>query len=319
MWFVVLSSSLHFDYLRRLPVLANTVYPTSRGFRKIKKNARFCLWGVVNADAVKAMSEVFAHPELRPVLQKNPRIFEKPLKPYLCVNWSRKERIARLREHYLFIKDTFGNQAQTVLSVKGATILEFSDNQDVGYKVQLCQGMSREGSLGLYLVDENNRNIYSLTCHIGTSDKKILYVGALQGPKEEITDRNQVIKTLTRSLHGLRTKALMAELVLIVANVLGMDEVRGISNKGHVYQALRYIGSKRKAVTFDYDDLWQEYGATKECAYFYQLPLQPPRKDTSSLKKTKRRLYTKRYQWLDEVSLEVAENIQKMMKSAGNV
>ncbi|WEM45123.1 VirK/YbjX family protein (plasmid) [Photobacterium sp. DA100] len=307
------SSTHHFDYLRRLPQLANTVYPSSRGFRKIKKNARFCLWGVLNADAVKAMADVFAHPELAPVLQKNPKIFEKPLKPYLCVNWTRKEKIARIREHYLFIKDTFGSHAQSVLSPKGVTILEFTDNQEVRYKVQLCQGMSREGSLGLYLVDENNRNIYSLTCHIATGNKKTLYIGALQGPKEDIADRNQVIKTLTRSLHGLRTKALMAELVLILANVLGIDEVRGVSNKGHVYQALRYIGSKRKAVTFDYDDLWQEYGATKESAYFYRLPLQPPRKDPSSLKKTKRRLYTKRYQWLDEIKVEMGKNIRAVM------
>ncbi|AJR06458.1 hypothetical protein H744_1c1436 [Photobacterium gaetbulicola Gung47] len=270
----------------------------------------------MNADAVKAMADVFAHPELAPVLQKNPKIFEKPLKPYLCVNWTRKEKIARIREHYLFIKDTFGSHAQSVLSPKGVTILEFTDNQEVRYKVQLCQGMSREGALGLYLVDENNRNIYSLTCHIATGNKKTLYIGALQGPKEDIADRNQVIKTLTRSLHGLRAKALMAELVLILANVLGIDEVRGVSNKGHVYQALRYIGSKRKAVTFDYDDLWQEYGATKESAYFYRLPLQPPRKDPSSLKKTKRRLYTKRYQWLDEVATEVEVNIQSMMKTS---
>lgn len=106
----------------------------------------------------------------------------------------------------------------------------------------------------------------------------------------------------------------MAELVLIVANVLGMDEVRGVSNKGHIYQALRYVGSKRKAVTFDYDDLWQEYGASKESTYFYQLPLQPPRKDPSSLKKTKRRLYTKRYQWLDEIRSDVEANIQALMK-----
>lgn len=305
--------------MRRLPKLANTVYPNSRGFRKIKKNARFCLWGVLNADAVKAMSEVFAHPELAPVLQRNPKILEKPLKPYLCVNWTRKEKIARIREHYLFIKDTFGSQSQRVLSAHGATILEFADNQEVGYKVQLCQGMSREGALGLYLVDENNRNIYSLTCHIATGDKKTLYVGALQGPKEEVNDRNEVIKTLTRSLHGLRTKALMAELVLIVANVLGMDEVRGVSNKGHIYQALRYMGSKRKAVTFDYDDLWQEYGASKESDYFYQLPLQPPRKDPSSLKKTKRRLYTKRYQWLDEIRSDVEANIQALMKTTVNL
>ncbi|WP_275937907.1 VirK/YbjX family protein [Photobacterium lutimaris] len=293
------------------------MYPNSKGLRKIKKTVRFCLWGMVNGDAVKAMSEVFAHPELKPVLQQNPKIFEKPLKPYLCVNWSRKEKIARLREHYLFLKNTFGSHTQSVLSQHGVTIFQFTDNQGDAYKVQLCQGMSREGALGLYLVDSNNRNIYSLTCHIATGEKKTLYIGALQGPKENIEDRNQIIKTLTRSLHGLRTKALMTELVLIVANALGMEEVRGVSNKGHVYQALRYVGSKRNAVTFDYDDLWQEYGATKESAYFYQLPLLPPRKDPSSLKKTKRRLYTKRYQWLDEINLELQNNIRSMMTDKG--
>jgi uncharacterized protein VirK/YbjX len=118
-----------------------------------------------------------------------------------------------------------------------------------------------------------------------------------------------LIKVLTKSLHGLRTKSLLVEMALMLARVLGVDEVKAISNKGHIYQALRYIGSKRSSVTFDYDGLWDEFEATKIDTYFYGLPVFTPRKDPLTLKKTKRKMYTKRYQWLDESEVTMANNL----------
>ncbi|MCW8328891.1 VirK/YbjX family protein [Photobacterium sp. SDRW27] len=309
------STTTHSDYIRALPALANTIYPNSKGFRKIKKNARFCMWGIVNAKAIKAITNIFSDPVLLPIIKQNPNIIEKPLKPYLCVNWKKEEKLEHICNHFLFLKDTFGHHTSTIFSPFGLTIFEFQDSQKKTYKVQLFRGESREGSLGLKLIDDQNRNIYSLTCHISAGKKKELYIGALQGPSESISDRQQVIKTLTRSIHGLRTKALMTELTLIMARVLEIDEIYAISNKGHIYQALRYIGSKRNSITFDYDDLWSEYGATKINKYFYQLPINPARKDPATLKKTKRRLYTKRYQWLDGAEQSITDRIKAVTQT----
>ncbi|PSV49777.1 VirK/YbjX family protein [Photobacterium indicum] len=296
-------------YLRALPKIADDLYPGSTGWRRIKKNARFCLWGIMNANTMKSMMTLFDNEKLSPVLKSNPRILEKPLKPYLCVNWSRAERVTHIQDHFNFCQHIFGSNLSRIYENVGLTILSFEDSKGGSYHVKLCAGGSREGSLGLQLIDAQNRTIYSLSCHVSTQPKTIFYIGSVQGPSDDIEDRNDVIKLLTRSVHGLRTKALMLEIALMLAKSLDVDEVHGISNKAHIYQALRYVGSKRKSVTFDYNDLWEEYGAEVLNKYFYKIPLQPLRKDPTTLKKTKRRLYVKRYQWLEDSEQTVMKSL----------
>jgi uncharacterized protein VirK/YbjX len=289
--------------------LTNLIYPDVKGLKKIKKKARFYVWAAINNKAISAMTTLFSNDNLKPILTNNPQILEKPLKPYLCVNWSSTERIKHITEHYQFIDDAFGANANDVISNTGITILEFDSLTEQKYRIQLYNGASREGGIGIRLVNDKNQRVYSLACNISGTDVKTMHIGMLQGPAESMEDRHALIKELTKSLHGLRTKSLLVEMALMLARVLGVSEVKAISNKGHIYQALRYIGSKRNSVTFDYDGLWDEFEATKEDAYFYSLPVFTPRKDPLTLKKTKRKMYTKRYQWLDDSEIAMAKSL----------
>ncbi|QUM86225.1 VirK/YbjX family protein [Moritella sp. 28] len=289
--------------------LADQIYPNAKGIKKIQKKVRFSFWALKNGKSVNAMADLFSRDNLKPVFKNNPRIMEKPLKPYICANWSSTERIKYLTEHYLFIDDTFGTHASTVVSSKGISILDFESLSGQKYYVMLYQGSSREGGLGIRLVNEKYQNIYTLTCNISGTHTKTMHIGALQGASEEIENRHALIKELTKSLHGLRTKSLLVEMALMLARILGISEVKAISNKGHVYQALNYIISKRKVITFDYDGLWDEFEATKIDPYFFGLSVSTPRKDPLTLKKTKRKMYTKRYQWLDDSEITMATNL----------
>lgn len=299
-------------HITDLAGLAKQIHPNSKGINKLRKNLRFCFWGITNSKAIKAISEIFNSKYLAPVLKNNPKILEKPLKPYLCVNWSKKERITYIKEHYQFISKIFAENSGTVLSKEGISILEFNDSQLTSYQIKLTQGTSREGGLGIELVNDKGQSIYSLACNITGTDKHIMYIGMVQGASESITERQNIIKTLTKTLHGLRTKALIVEMAIMLARIWEIDEVRAISNKGHVYQALRYLGSKRNSVSFDYDALWREFGAEKISPYLYRLPLTPPRKDPLTLKKTKRKLYTKRYQWLEDTDAVIRANLNNL-------
>jgi len=292
-----------------ISALANQTYPDVKGMKKIKKKVRFYVWAATNSNAINAMTSLFANENLKPVLKNNPCILEKPLNPYLCVNWSSKERVKHLVEHFQFIDDTFGVHAHAVISSKGVTILSFESLSEQTFRIQLYQGASREGSLGIRLVNDKGQSVYSLACNISGTHTKTMHIGMLQGPRDSIENRHALIKELTKSLHGLRTKSLLVEMALMLSRILGISEVKSISNKGHIYQALRYIGSKRNAVTFDYDGLWDEFEATKLTPYFFGLPVFTPRKDPLTLKKTKRKMYTKRYQWLDDTEIEMAENL----------
>lgn len=115
-----------------------------------------------------------------------------------------------------------------------------------------------------------------------------------------------MIKELTKSLFGLRTKSLLVEMALMLARILGISEINAISNKGHIYKS---ISRKKNRITFDYDALWAEFEAEKIDAYFFSLSLSTARKDPLTLKKTKRKMYTKRYEWLDNTEIEMAKNL----------
>ena len=71
-----------------------------------------------------------------------------------------------------------------------------------------------------------------------------MHIGMLQGPAGSIENRHALIKDLTKSLHGLRTKSLLVEMALMLSRILGINKVKAISNKGHIYQAIHYIGSQ---------------------------------------------------------------------------
>jgi len=296
-----------------ISVLASQIYPNAKGIKRIKKQVRFYFWAATNNNAINAMTTLFANENLKPILQNNPGILEKPLKPYLCVNWSSKERVKHLTEHYQFIDNTFGVYAERVISSNGVTILDFESLSGSTFRIQLFQGASREGGLGIRLVNDKNQSVYSLACNISGTDTKTMHIGMLQGPRDSIEDRHALIKELTKSLHGLRTKSLLVEMALMLARTLRINEVKAISNKGHIYQALHYIGSKRKSVTFDYDGLWNEFEAEKHDAYFFALSLYTLRKDPLTLKKTKRKMYTKRYQWLDDTETTIATNLAPLL------
>lgn len=101
------------DYLFSLSELSETIYPNTKGWSKIRKNMRFCLWGMTNAQALKSMVSLFSRKELAEVLSQCPQFLEKPLKPYLCVNWSVKERTQHINQHFLYLVEQFGFNAAT--------------------------------------------------------------------------------------------------------------------------------------------------------------------------------------------------------------
>jgi uncharacterized protein len=299
--------------ITNLSELTNLIYPDVKGIKRLKKKVRFYFWAATNSKIINAMTTLFENDNLKPILANNPEILEKPLKPYLCVNWTSAERVKHLTEHYQFIAQTFGRHSNSVLSCVGITILEFDSLTDAKYRVQLYRGASREGSMGIRLVNNKNQSIYSLACNISGNDVKTMHIGMLQGPAESLENRHLLIKELTKSLHGLRTKSLLIEMALMLSRVLGISEIKAISNKGHIYQAIRYIGSKRGSVSFNYDGLWEEFSATQLDRYFFSLPIFPVRKDPLTLKKSKRKMYTKRYQWLDDAEMLMKENLTPLL------
>lgn len=301
-------------YIWNLPHIAKRIYPNTKGLKVIKKNVRFCMWGLVNPQPLKTMLNLLSCPAFKELLVRRPDMLEKPLKPYVCVNWTCSQRTQNLADHLHMMEAFFGESAVQILSGESKPLLQFADRDGAIYKLKLFTGEVREGSLGLKLTNADDQHIYSVTFNLSAPNGvRTMHIGALQGPSDKLNNRQDTIKLLTKATHGLRTKALMVEFALMFAKLFAIEEVQGVSNQGHIYQALRYlVGSKGKAVSFNYDQLWQEYGAIAVDKFLFSIPVNPERKDPAELKKTKRKLYEKRYAWLAEMEAILHENVRSL-------
>ncbi|WP_318464102.1 VirK/YbjX family protein [Photobacterium leiognathi] len=287
--------------------LSNMLYPNITGVDKIRKKFRLYCWCILSPKVTNELMGYFDDPLLKKLITVHPSFIEKPLKPYGCLSWDKNQRTLILKKHLQFMLNNFSSNLLNIYQHKGYKLWQITDKNGNTYNIYLDAGYSREGSIGITLTDNNDTQLYCISFTVN-QEQSLLHIGALQGPDSDIENRQELIKQLTKGLYGLRPKALMVELVLIFADCYQLKSITAVSNKGHIYQALRYIGSKRTAVSCDYDELWQEYYGIKQNKELYQLPLSPKRKDLTLLNRNKRKLYKHRYQWLNELkpSLQLA-------------
>ncbi|HGF7517767.1 TPA: DUF535 domain-containing protein, partial [Vibrio cholerae] len=50
------------DYLKSLSTLAAEIYPDIRGVKKLRYNARFCLWGILMPDTLARIQDLLNQP-----------------------------------------------------------------------------------------------------------------------------------------------------------------------------------------------------------------------------------------------------------------
>ncbi len=289
------------SYVTSLPLVAKSIYPEASAARLVRKAAVFSLNGIRHQQELVQLKRLFNCPELEDVLTLFPAILEKPFSPYVCVDWDLQARLDQLEQHFSYLKASFGHHSPRFYRPEGYRLFEFDIKDGDRCAVEVFPGYQCEGSIGLRLVDGAGTEIYTISMHFCESPEPTIIIGALQGPNHKIDDRQQKIVTLTRSLHGLRPKSLMVEAVYMMASVLGITSIMGITNAGNIYQSPRYSDAKRASIFFDFDSFWEECLAEPESAHFVRLQSQPVRKDLDSLSSKKRALYRKRYAWIDDM------------------
>ncbi|WP_133405821.1 VirK/YbjX family protein [Parashewanella tropica] len=274
--------------------------------RKPLKRLRLLAWCYLYRGTINAYLNHLEQLNLLWLIDSHPLYIEKPLKPYGCLTWSKQQRLTYLEDHFSFVHNKLGNKLHQVYSEQGLVLFDVQDRKEQNYSVKLYQGEEREGSMGLILTNTLNQTIYSLSFTIYGNDKPCLHIGNVQGANDSVENRSKVIVELTRTCFGLRPKALILEVLLMLARHWGVEQVTGVSNKGHIYQAMRYTGSKKQSCRFNYDQFWQEYEGTLLNKHLYQIPTSPKRKCLDDLSTSKRSMYKKRYQWLEQMEIELS-------------
>lgn len=232
------------------------------------------------------------------------RFLEKPFRPYIVKNSPAIDRSALVVDHYNTVSELVSPDLmkQIYTDAKGLTLMTF-EIEDILYTVRLVYEAryQKEGDMSLVLHSQEDGNFYTLSFTLGHENgARSIMIGGLQGPRSNETS-NEKIKKLTRKLYGQRPKSLMVSLLDLLAQIWGVETILAVKTQSHTYAAKRYSKGRIKT---DYDALWQELGGTEYNRHFYSLDVNAPRRDIEGMSRSKRSMYRRRYEWLDNTKAE---------------
>ncbi|WP_305845884.1 DUF535 family protein [Photobacterium kishitanii] len=206
-------------FFNNIKNIANGINYKSSGWKKKRKDTRFIIWSYLHYSRLKHLMNTFLTPNLSVILALHPNIVKKPFKPYLCVNWNKKQRITSVTQHFQCMSELFSSNLPLIYRDEGYCLLEIEDRDEVKYKLILDRGQNREGALGLRLVNDKNQRIYMITMNLSPEYQGSMYIGSIQGPNHDVENRNDVIKALTKRVSWTTTKSINPEFAIMLLAV----------------------------------------------------------------------------------------------------
>ncbi|MEZ8122748.1 VirK/YbjX family protein [Vibrio splendidus] len=238
------------------------------------------------------------------------RFLEKPFRPYIIKNNPAINRSELVIDHYKTASElvSLTLMKQIYSDSKGLTLITFEINE-ILYTVKLVyeERYQKEGDMSLVLQSQDDGNFYTISFILGHENGgRCIKIGGLQGPCSSETS-NEKIKNLTRKLYGQRPKSLMVSLLNILAQIWEVETILAVKAQSHTYAAKRYRNGRIKT---DYDALWIELGGTEYDRNFYSLSVNAPRRDIEVMSRSKRSMYRRRYEWLDNTKTTFEEALK---------
>ncbi len=225
-------------------------------------------------------------------------VFVAILRPYVNKKWTVEKRMDALEQHY------------RALEVKGR-LLAFNEKQyfdlvklgpeysDLRVVVDKPRWMRSEGEIAVSLFCRNHRIYTAMLLVTGNTMDKRLVVGAIQG--WGMPHAKDVYVELTHTLHGLRPRDLLINVLKIVADNLGCSEIHGISDACHKSSHMLSRATK----TTGYDDIWLEYGGSLNTDGFFVISTKLKKREPADIPSRKRAQYRRRYELIDEIQRRI--------------
>jgi uncharacterized protein VirK/YbjX len=212
-----------------------------------------------------------SHPAFSEYVQNWPRFLYKIYRPYLTNTLGMEARLAALTSHYQFVFQRGLGPIVAQASHAGLTLASCEGKSGARYQVRLraVGTLEREGDLALQLCQDGTL-LYSVAFTFAwRGEGMAVSVGCIQGARGEGT--LDAIRAATRDLHGVRPKQLLVTLVRELGHAFGCRRVCLVSNANRVVHSALREGRVRA----NYDQLWQELGATLQPDGDYVLPCAP--------------------------------------------
>jgi len=254
------------------------------------------------------------------IIEAHPRICEKVARPYLRRGLSYGERHRALIGQYHWLRAHLSESALEAIFVgEGMELAHLALGEMGEYRLVLryYDQFEMEGDLTLILMRSDNLRIYSMTFSV-LEDSGTLHalIGGAQGGSGVPAE---MVRALTKSMQGMRPKALVLFVLMRIVESWGATRLSGIRNISHVYQSPSFLRRRRHRVHADYDSLWRDVGGSvaMDNPHLYDLPLSWPIKSPGDIIASKRGMYRRRYAMLDTLASELDNRARATLVSQG--
>lgn len=277
-------------------------------WQKRQYRFKFLLRSLLFYPSTRRMLDSLAcRPDFEQMLQAQVTLPGKSHRQYLTRGMNARQRAEAIVSHYQFIDSLAGRPfADALSSAERQLLLQFQGKDAATFSVyaSCASKAEREGESTLWLYDEQQTLLASITFSVvHEQDGWSLMVGGLQGPRRDVP--HDVIRLATRACYGLFPKRVLMEVLWQFAALTNITSLYGVSDRGHVFRALRYRLSKGRHFHASYDEFWTAVDGVKKGPWRWQLPAQMPRKSLESIASKKRAEYRRRFELLDDLQAQI--------------
>ena len=244
-----------------------------------------------------------SHPAFAEYVRHNPRLLYKIYRPYMTMRLPMDARLAALTVHYTTVFERGLEEMVALAAAAPLPLVRFEGRDGGAYDIALraIAPLEREGELVLQL-READLPLYAVAFTFAERDGSLaVNIGCIQGAKDE--GAREAIRRATRQLHGLRPKQLLVSVIRHLGHEFGCGELRMVANANRVVRSAIRNGS----VHADYDQLWDEMGASRGADGDFSLPCLPiAEPDLESVPSKKRSEVRRRHTMLASLCIAVA-------------
>lgn len=288
--------------------LRSAVPPHLAGFKSVRELAKIRLRALLHPRQTPRWLQLLnAHPAFSEYVRNCPRFLYKVYRPYISHALDAEARLDAIRAHYEFMFRRGLGQTLARACLGPVVLAEAEGRSGLRYQIQLrtVTMFDREGELVLQLT-QDDKALYTVAFTIAPRNgRPAVSIGCIQGGKTK--DAREAIRAATRELHGIRPKQLMATLVRQLGHAYGCERMLMVSNRNRViYKAIR-----NGRVLADYDQLWEEMGATVRPDGDWELDCAPvAAPNMENIPSKKRSEARKRHELVSDLANEVCSALR---------
>jgi len=291
------------NLIKTLAETAPLIHPGHK-LGSVFKQAKYCARGLIFASYSKEWFKFLQRPELAVVVRNHPYLFHKLQRPYLNRALNTRQRLEALKQHYRFVATHFSPAMMQEVYATPGKLLATLPLEGVGhFGLRLsCSRKEKEGDLVIGLLNKDTGFVlFTLAFSIVRfeAEHKEIFIGGLQGSK--LAKDKELIISITRSLYGLRPKALLLFALQQLAAGWGVTRLRAAGDEMHIYRHWQ----KQKNLEASYDEFWIESGGKLADDSMFDLPATFVPREISTLKVNKRQMYKRRYLMLAEIADQI--------------